>query len=195
MPGTKPPSKPPHPLPDLVRQTVPLAWRLHRGSRAIDPTIFPTGKFRFDAPAGEYPVTYANLDEYAPFNEVFGDLRSIPATARDTRFARIEVSRPLRLVAIDDPATLAAFDLDLQISASRDYDWTRRWSLAWHRWYPDADGIRYLGRHAAGALNLCLYVDRCGDALTARDLGALPDLPERGLEAARRFRLAPLLYL
>ena len=58
------------------------------------------------------------------------------------------------------------FRLDARIASARQYGTTQRWSRAWNNWYPDADGIRYRSRHENEALNLCLFLDRCGDALT-----------------------------
>ena len=44
---------------------------------------------------------------------------------------------------------------------------------AFHEWYPEADGIRYLGRHAARHLNCCLFLDRCGEEVRFETQGTL----------------------
>lgn len=88
-----------------------------------------------------------------------------------------------------------AFGLDLNVCSTLDYARTRVWSMAFHRWYPAADGIRYLGRHAVEKLNICLFLDRCGSDLEAIGAGRLVDLRRDGLIAARRYRLAPRLFL
>lgn len=191
-----PPDRPPDRLPPLEPQTLDGAWRIHGATGdPLNPRRHPTGKFRFDAPAGEYPVTYVNLDCHATYAEVFGDAREIPPSAANRRLFRLSANRPLRVVALDRGTVLGAFGLDLNISATRDYSRTRPWSLALHRWYPQADGIRYMGRHAAEKLNLCLYLDRCGPILTATKVGKLTDLRRDGLIAAHRYHLAPRLLI
>lgn len=195
-PVPAPPERRPARLPSLETQPLGDAWRIQGGTgNPLRPRRHSAGKFRFDAPAGEYPVTYVNLDRHAAYAEVFGDAREIPLSAANRRLFRVSATRPLRVVALDRGTVLSAFGLDLNVSASRDYARTRPWSLALHRWYPEADAIRYLGRHAAEKLNLCLFLDRCGPALTATEVGKLADLRRDGLIAAHRYHLAPRLFV
>ena len=194
----EPPARAPERLSRLISTALGAPagwWRIHKsGEPPLDSTKHPTGKFRFDAPAGGFPVTYVNSDEYAVFAEPFGDARDIPPSAGDRRLVEVFANRPLHVLPIDDATVQKAFGLDLRICADRDYRWTRAWSRAWHRWYPEADGVRFVGRHTSPHLNLCLYLDRCLDALSTRDLGDLKSLRAHGLEAAARYSLAPRLY-
>lgn len=195
-PVPAPPDRAPDRLPSLETQPLDEAWRIHGATGdPLNPRRHDTGKFRFDAPAGEYPVTYVNLDRHATYAEVFGDAREIPPSAANRRLFRLTATSPLRVVPLDRGTVLSAFGLDLNVCASRDYPRTRPWSLAFHGWYPHADGIRYLGRHAAQKLNLCLFLDRCGPALTATEVGKLADLRRDGLIAAHRYHLVPRLLV
>jgi RES domain-containing protein len=171
-------------------------WRLHWEDDPRDPERYARGKFRFDAPAGEFRVTYGNEDEYACFGEVYGDQQSIAPKDRDRKLSVIVPRRPLQLVALDDGTVLKALDpkLDGRISTDLDYARTREWSLALHGWYAAADGLRYTGRHAVTRLNYCLYIDRCGDALDVDSKGSLVDLRDLVMRAADAWNLAPRLF-
>lgn len=189
-----PPSAPPSSLPALDEHALEEAWRIQRPGNPLRPRRRAHGRFRFDAPAGEYAVTYVNLDRHACYAEVFGDAREIPPSAADRRLFRLRAARPLRVLALDRARVQKAFALDLNVCSSLDYRRTQAWSLAFHTWCPEADGIRYLGRHAVEDLNLCLFLDRCGDALEAREEGSLAALRRDGLVAAHRYHLAPRLF-
>ena len=190
----RPPATPVARLPSLEEQILDEGWRIHRDPEAVSPRHHAEGRFRFDAPAGEFPVTYVNLDRHACYVEVFGDAREIPPSSARRRLSRLRAHRPLRLVALDRAAVQKAFGLDLNICSTRDYHRTQSWSRAWHEWYPEADGIRYLGRHAVEQRNVCLYLDRCADVLAASLVGYLEDLRLDGLIAAHRYGLAPRLF-
>jgi hypothetical protein len=140
------------------------------------------------------PVTYCNLDRYAAFAEVYGDVRSIAPNQAERLLSRIWSERALRVVDLDSSETLAQLELDLKISTCTEYERTMAWSLALHEWYPEADGLRYLGRHATTRLNFCLFLDRCGDALGFETEGRLIDLRSRVLRAADAYNLAPRLF-
>jgi hypothetical protein len=189
-----PPDAPPSSPPALDEHVLKEAWRIQRPGNPLRPRRRARGRFRFDAPGGEYPVTYVNLDRHACYAEVFGDAGEIPPAAADRRLFRLRAKRPLRVVALDRATVQKAFGLDLNVCSSLDYERTRAWSLALHTWYPEADGIRYLGRHAVEDLNLCLFLDRCGDALEAAAEGSLGELRRDGLVAAHRYHLAPRLF-
>ena len=189
-----PPEGPPASLPELVRVEVLAAWRLHWEDDTRDPPAYPRGRWRFDAPLGEYRVTYFNLDPYAAFAEVYGDIRSIAPNQATRTLSTMWAERELAVVDLDSAETLAALGLDLRISASVDYERTMAWSRSLHDWYPKADGICYLGRHAAKHLNFCLFLDRCSDALRFEAEGTLADLRPHVLRAADAYNLAPRLF-
>jgi hypothetical protein len=73
---------------------------------------------------------------------------------------------PLLLVDLESAKTQKAFGLDARIASTKRYATTQAWSRAWHDWYPRADAIRYRSRQENDTLNFCLFLDRCGDALT-----------------------------
>ena len=75
-------------------------------------------------------------------------------------------------------AVAAAFGLDNRISTEKPYERTQAWSAAWHDWYPELDGVVFLGRKSAPHRNLCLYLDRCADALAFESDGTLAELRE-----------------
>lgn len=189
-----PPESPPASLPELARVEVLAGWRLHWEEDPRDPPAHPNGRWRFDAPRGEYRVTYFNLDPYAAFAEVYGDMRSIAPDQAARTLSTMWAERELGVVDLDSAETLAALGLDLRISASVDYERSMAWSRALHDWYPKADGIRYLGRHAAKHLNFCLFLDRCADALGFEPEGMLADLRPHVIRAADAYNLAPRMF-
>lgn len=192
----RPPPACPVDAPQLVEATLRDGWRLHWERDPRHPKRRSSGRFRFDAPEGEFQVTYVNEDAlgYACFAEVYGDQRSIAPNQAERMLSRVLSNQPLSVLALDDGETLAALRLDLEISASVDYERTMLWSRSIHSWYPDADGIRYLGRHATKKLNHCLFLDRCADKLGFETLGALEDLQDHVLLAADAYSLAPRLF-
>lgn len=187
-----PPDKPVRDLPPLVEERLD-GWRLHWERDPRKRTQRKSGRARFDAPNGEYPVTYVNDDPYACFVEVYGDSGEISPREAERTFSRIWSTRPLRLIPLDSGEALSALALDLQISASTNYARTRLWSLRLHTWIPEADGLRYIGRHATTHLNTCLYLDRCADALRFEARGKLKDLRDHVIRAADAWSLAPRL--
>lgn len=191
-----PPPSAPKRLPKLVPDSPKELWRLHWEADPRRPRRYAYGKFRFDAPAGEYSVTYANEDQSACFAEVYGDEQEIPPSQLERRLGRLTYARPLRLVPLDDGEALKALHpkLDLNISASTRYARTRAWSLALHAWYEDADGLLYLGRHATQRLNRCLFLDRCAKDLIYEPVGKLQDLEDDVRRAAAAYNLAPRLF-
>jgi RES domain len=175
-----------------------LAYRLHWDRNTLRPKRHPRGKLRFDAPrdGAEYAVTYANLAEHGAFAEVYGDTQLISELEAPRRLSALVATRPLNLIPLDDPTVQKALKLDGRIAMSRQYDTTMLWSRALHRWFPSADGIRYASRHAGAAFpNLCLFLDRCRDALHVEPRGTLgdPALRPLMLDAADRYRLAVLI--
>jgi RES domain len=189
----QPPAGKPSDLPEPIEISLVAGWRLHWEPDPREPPRYPSGKWRFDAPAGEYPVTYCNLDPYAAFAEVYGDTRSIAPNQSQRAMSTIWSERPLLVIDLDNSETLAKLDLDLKISTCTDYKRTMAWSKALHHWYPKIDGLQYLGRHATTRLNLCLFLDRCKDALGFETEGTLGKLRSRVLRAADAYNLAPRL--
>jgi hypothetical protein len=190
----KPPPAAPSDPPAFVEVVLGDTWRLHDEA---DPTVerrYPTGKYRFDAPSGTYGVTYVGHDKLAVYNEVYGDEKVIPRGAADRRRSRIWSTRPLKLLALDDAAVLAAFGLDQRVCSEKPYDTTQLWSRAWHDWYPDLDGLRFVARKSSPHLTTSLYLDRCSAALRFDFEGTVVGLRRDGLRAARRYRLAPLVF-
>jgi len=173
----------------LVREVVSL-WRLHWEADALQLQHHPTGRYRFDAPAGEYPVLYGNKECLGAFAEVYGDTGLIDAAQGARLLSCVTARCPLRLVPLDDPLVLRRLGLDMRVNVSKDYGVTQQWSLAFHRWRPDADGVRYLSRHAAQHHNYCLFLDRCATDLSVNTLGAIQDLRRIVLFAADRYHLA-----
>jgi hypothetical protein len=176
-------------LPLRLYEEAVTIWRLHWEDDPRAPRRYPTGKYRFDAPAGEYPVTYGNADRLASFAEVYGDRRQILASEAGRRLSLLSAERPLRLVTLDEAETFHALGLDARISTTKRYTRTQAWSLALHHWLPEADGIRYAGRHAGKHCNYCLFLDRCGGDLAVWRQGELQDLRQIVLFAARRYAL------
>lgn len=182
-------------LPELDEAELGDTWRLHWKH---DPTVerrYPSGRYRFDAPAGQYGVTYVSSDPLAVFAEVYAEgSRVIARSEAQRRRSRIWSTRPLRLLRIDDMAVAAAFGLDNRVSTEKPYPRTQAWSLAWHEWYPAMEGIVFLGRKSAPHLNTCLYLDRCAGALEFELEGTLEQLRDDGLRGCHRYNITPLLY-
>ena len=148
-----------------------VVFRLHWDANPLRPKRHPHGRYRFDAPrdGAEYPVTYANLADHGAFAEVYGDTQLISERETDRRLGTLIANRPLRLIALDDPTVQKTLRLDGRIAMSKQYATTMLWSRALHRWFPDADGIRYASRHAGGQFpNFCQFLDRCRSAVDSR---------------------------
>lgn len=167
------------------------AWRLQRGGHPLDVTRYSSGKYRFDAPCGEYPAPlYANTLRLGCVAEVFGDAGVIEAAEiRRRSLFRLSSTRELRLLMLEDGGVQKAFGLDSRICDTKRYEVSRAWGLAFHGWYPDADGIRYISRHASPGLNMCFFLDRCVDAIMAEKVGRLADLPKTVAAARHKYHL------
>ncbi|HEX6700936.1 MAG TPA: RES family NAD+ phosphorylase [Gaiellaceae bacterium] len=169
------------PIDDVVR-----AFRLDWHEDPLALRRYPKGKFRFDAPRGEFSVIYLCSDDVGCFAEVFGDTRYIDVPDGKRRLFAIASSRPLRLLDLMDGSCLMTFDLDARICTMKPYRRPQLWSRAFHEWYPKLDGLRYVPRHATGKTNYCLYLDRCATDLRPDDRGPIErdvDLLERAVDA------------
>lgn len=184
----------PRPLPELSEELLERWWRLHWEDDPCAERRYPGGRHRFDAPGGEFGVTYASDDPHAAFAETYGDARVVGKGEAARRRSRLWSTRPLRLLRLDDMTVAAAFGLDNRISTERPYDRTQAWSLAWHTWYPELDGVAFLGRKSAPHRSLCLYLDRCSRDLRSELEGTLLELRADGLRACFRYRITPALY-
>ncbi len=192
----RPPATRPRQAPELIEDEIDDGWRLHWEADPRKPKLRVPGSARFDAPQGEYAVTYANHDRkgYGCFAEGYGDKHSIAPNQAERKLSRLRSQAPLKLLAMDDGGVLAALELDLRISASVDYERTMLWGKSVHDWYDDADGIRYVGRHATTKLNYCFFLDRCADKLEFERRGTLVELEDHVLRAADAYSLAPRLF-
>jgi RES domain len=191
-----PPALRPTKLPTPADAAVPTLWRLHW---EIDPRVprhHSSGRFRFDAPQGEFAVTYLSADEYGCFGETYGDRQAIPPRDSERLLSRLTTTGPLRLIHLDDGELLKALHphLDGRISSDIHYTITQAWSLALHEWYPEAHGIRYIARHATPHLNYCLFLERCSGLLELGTEGRLADLRELVIRACDAYGLAPRVF-
>ncbi len=132
---------------------------------------------------------YCNADRLAVFAEVYGDVRVIEASEKERRLGRIFSQENLRLVPLDDPGVQKRLGLDGRIGMSKQYSVTQRWTLSLFRWFPAADGIRYLTRHAGEDRNYCLFVERCAGKLRVEERGKISILRETVLLVADKYHL------
>lgn len=184
------PGQHPEPAADLDQRTLPILpaptrwFRVHQ-SRYAALFFGRTGRYRFDAPAGEYGVLYAGNDEACAFVETFGhspDLRVITMDElRQRDLSLLTVNRPLRLVDLTGFG-LARIGADNRLCTG-DYRVAQRWALALWR-HPDRpDGLVYRSR--LDPVRQCIAVfDRAGAVFTASSLGTLADPRHRRLLAS-----------
>ncbi len=168
-----------------------IEWR----SDPLGVTAPYPGRYRFDAPDGGYPVTYACSSELGCFAEVFGDTKLIEERDGERRVVRLTSRRRLRLLALDDGATLMRLALHARICVVRPYALPQAWSGALHEWYPRLDGLRYVSRREPSAANVCLFLDRCKDAITVEDRGRVRDDLDRLERVVDRYPIANTLLL
>jgi hypothetical protein len=167
-------------------------WRLHWEKDPRAPKSFDTGRYRFDAPHGEYLVTYTSSAREGTIAEVYGDLGRIKGEEATRRLTMITATRPLQLIALDDPRNQKRLGVDGRIGDAKQYRTTQRWSAYLHG-RRDADGIRYRSRHAGGSMNLCLFLDRCAGDLVLHPEGTLQALRSTVLEIADRYEISVYL--
>ena len=173
-------------------------WRLHWESDPSSPGAKNPGRWRFDAPQGEYSVTYANCERHHIFVEVYGDTedhRDIQPDQADRKISVASLDRPLHLVDLGDAETLAHLRLDSRVSTTVEYSRTQLWSRALHDFLPHADGIRYPGRKAGREDNFCLFLDRCKDAITWKPVGTIATERALVLRACMKFDITARVYL
>lgn len=184
-----PPAKAPRKLPDLDRGYVDPLWRVHAERNSLQPKTYPYGRWRFDAPANEYQVTYGNESLNAAFAEIYRDRGFIPREDGHRFISVLMATEPVRLIPFDRADFLAQIGLDNLVSTTSNYAMTMKWSLAVRTWYPQADGIRYLGRKATEHRNFCLFLDSCSRKFNQHRLGPLIDLEAHVASAAGQYAL------
>lgn len=137
-----------------------------------------TALHRFDAPGGEFGVLYVASDPHGAFIETLGPVsgarRVTMSRLRERGLARIEVSRPLRLVDLTGPG-LARLDADERL-CSGGYTVAQRWALVLHHHPAQPDGVYYRSRHDPSRACAAIF-DRVAASLTAVRLGNLVDDP------------------
>jgi hypothetical protein len=193
-----PPSQPLGKLPRLVVDEIREGWRIHDEADPRAPRRWPKGKWRFDAPDGSWQVTYVNLTQVGAFAEVYAKRRDIGPAEADRRLSEV-TSKPLRVIALDDPAVLASLRLDALVNVVPTYGRTMRWGERLREWYDGsngelAHGIRYLGRRSASHLNYCLWLDRCPGLLQFSERGRLGTLRREVMLAADQLQLTTRLF-
>ncbi len=183
----EPPERLPAPF-ELAEEEI-SAWRLHREENPLEARRYPAGRFRFDAPSGEYASLYCNADRLAVFAEVYGDVKVIEAGEKERRLSHIGSRGELLLVPLDDPGVQKRLGLDGRIGMSKQYPATQHWALMLHHWFPEAHGIRYLSRHAGENRNYCLFLERCTGKLRVEEHGKISALRDVVLLAADKYHL------
>jgi len=186
------------PAPKLRVDRPAELWRLHWEEDPSHPKPKDPGRWRFDAPGGEYPVTYANCDRHHIFVEVYGDTedhREIQPDQADRRISCGSLKRPLRLIDLGDAETLSRLRLDSRICSTTTYRRTQLWGQAIRGWMPLAEGIRYPGRKAGRKDNFCLFLDRCADAVEWEPVGTIASERDLVLNACIKFDILPRVYL
>jgi len=191
-----PPTTRPRRLPRLRAEAVPTLWRLHWEDDPLDPARHNPGRWRFDAPAGEHAVSYANVSEHYAFAEVYCDTdgtHEIGPDQANRRISSVAVHGALQVLDLGDAGVLTALGVDLRICTTTDYARTRGWAFNIRQWLPDVQAIRYLGRRSGRADNYCLFLDRCAGVLTWTPHGTLAQNEELVLIACDLLGLVPRL--
>jgi hypothetical protein len=139
-------------------------------------------------------VTYVNRTQIGAFAERYVSRGEIGPGEADRRLSHARSTGPLKIVALDDSGVLSGLGLDSNISTTRGYTRTMMWGQRLRAWYPDADGISYLGRRAASHTNYCLWLDRCVNTLCFTEVGKLAELRAEVTRACDYLHLAPRLF-
>jgi hypothetical protein len=168
------------------------AWRLHWESDIRVPKRRNPGIYRFDAPKGEYSVTYASTAREGCIAECYGKTKRIASMQGERRLTMITTDRPLRIVALDLARVQKPLGLDARIATAEQYAITQSWSK-WLHDNVEADAIRYVSRQDDEKRNFCFFLDRCGDALTLHPEGTLTSLRREVLQMADRYDISVYL--
>jgi hypothetical protein len=172
-----------------------LAWtdRLWRiaDQDSLSFRTYPSPRYRFDAPGGEFPALYTCALDLGVFAEAYVERgRRLGKNEARRHLLELRPRQPLALIDLHSDHVLAAFNLDERISIGDDYVTCQAWALAIYQQYPDVSGIRYRARKA-GALvaNVLLYADRAVGSLEIASAPRLDEIEEVVLRAADRYRL------
>lgn len=91
------PGERPAQLPPLEPELLADTWRLHWEPDPILVRRYPTGRYRCDAPAGQFSVTYVNDDRLAVFAETYAQgSRLLAKSEADRLRSRLWSTRQLR---------------------------------------------------------------------------------------------------
>lgn len=178
-----PPASKPAGAPALLDVRLDDHMRIHAEPDILSKPANRPGWYRFDAPSGEYPVTYTAATFDACVAEKFQDRRVVEHRRLTEHVSLVSSLRDLRLVPLHDSVMLSRFGLDARIWTTIDYPTSQQWSLHLHQWFPTADGIYYRPRHAHEQHACCLFLDRCGSDLEVRSHGELGTDRDRLLTA------------
>lgn len=173
---------------DFAQRRLPITiyrrswYRIHR--LAYTPLFFGrSGDSRFDAPGGEFGITYLARDERGAFIETFGHatgVRVVEQAELEARgIARITPKRPLRLVNLADKG-LARLGADARLTSGESYEVAHRWALAIHEHPTLADGMAYTARHDPSRICAAVF-ERAQAELEVTPLGSLADAAHTAL--------------
>ena len=93
------------------------------------------GRYRFDAASdgAEFPVSYAGHGDHGASPRSTGTRGSSARARRPSAERAISATRPLAVIALDDPMVQKTLGLDGRIAMSKQYPTTMLWSRAVHR--------------------------------------------------------------
>ena len=194
---------PDEPLPpaDLAQRDLPVVrlagpWlRIHR--QIHDPIFFGTTRSnRFDDPRRQYGVLYVAETLDGAFIETFGRSPGVNTVSQrqlsDRALARIQASRPLRLVDLTGPG-LAQIGATGSLT-SGSHDVAREWSRALWTHPSRPDGLLFRARHDPSCLSVAIFT-RASRLVRSTRVGGLLDPAQLPLLAATlqryRFSLRP----
>lgn len=166
-------------------------WRIQR-QESLTHGRYPTPRYRFDAPGGEYDVLYTNDSWLGVFGEVYADRRGRRLFEEDGDYYLIRLLPFSSLLLLDlrSNKTLSALGLDARISTGDDYEACQSWALALHAALPDLAGLLYAPRKAGERFsNVALFTERCAEDLEYSPQGKLRHLENVALAAQEEYRL------
>jgi len=180
--GPRNPASPTRPADDLNKKPLPVvaihrAWvRLHQQHLAAK-FFGKAGRFRFDAPRGEFGVLYAGQDEACAFIEAFGDPLDIRILSyrvlAEYCLSSVRTARPLRLVDLTGPG-LRQVGADARLTGGDDYAYSQVWAASLWRHPDQVDGLLYRARHDP-SLQAAAVFDRARAVVRTTRLRCLGD--------------------
>lgn len=190
-PGPLPLAQPSGRIPHVARYALTgNLWRISNDSH-FRFASYPSPRYRFDAPNGQYQSVYTCAQDIGTFAEVYVE-RGRRLGIEDGQRYLLELRSRIALALIDlhDIGTVSTLNLDERISIGDDYATCQACALFIYEQCPDVSGIRYRARKA-GALtaNVFLFADRCVDHLELVESRRLDEIEDVVLRAADRYRL------